>query len=150
MYVCVYFMLSSFAYRSPRIQRVHKHYTTWAIARIYDLYLPSRLSCRMFLEFVKNGRNDGLGVEPTDRLSMSGPESSASPHDSDSSSWNNASRSRSPRSPLDVRFTLPSSSSGILKRFNNDRIFCLKFRCCNCKCFRDLIVEIETHIMLGR
>lgn len=37
-------------------------------------------------EFVKNGLNEGLGVEPIDKLSMSGPESSPSQHDNDSSS----------------------------------------------------------------
>lgn len=44
------------------------------------------MSCNIMREFVKNGLRDGLGVEPIDRLSMSGPESSPSQHDSDSSS----------------------------------------------------------------
>ena len=47
---------------------------------------PIRFSWRIVREFVKNGRKDGFGVDPTDMLSMSGPESSPSPHDKDSSS----------------------------------------------------------------
>lgn len=94
-------------------------------------YEPIKLSCNIFLELVKNGRSDGFGVDPTDKLSMSGPESSPS-HDNDSNSWNNASNSRSPaRNPPPARVTLPSSSSGTLKRFNRATIFCLKFLCCN-------------------
>lgn len=86
----------------------------------------------MFREFVKNGLSDGFGVDPIDRLSMSGPESSPSPHDNDSNSWNSASNSRSPRNaPPWPRVTLPSSSSGTLNRFSSATIFCLKFLCCN-------------------
>lgn len=85
----------------------------------------------MFLEFVKNGLNDGFGVDPIDILSKSGPESSASPHDSDSNSWNNASNSRSPRKPDVPRVTPSSNSSDTLNRFNSATIFCLKFRCCS-------------------
>lgn len=88
---------------------------------------PIRFSCSIFLELVKNGRNDGFGVEPTDKLSISGPESSPSQHDNESSSWNSASNSRSPRNVC--RGTPPSISSGTLKRFNSATIFCLKFRC---------------------
>lgn len=61
------------------------------------LHQPIKFSCNMFFEFVKNGRNDGFGVDPTDKLSISGPESSPSQQDNESSSWNNASSSRSPR-----------------------------------------------------
>lgn len=50
------------------------------------LYLPPAPSCSIIREFVKNGLREGLGVEPIDRLSMSGPESSPSQHDRDSSS----------------------------------------------------------------
>lgn len=81
----------------------------------------------MFFEFAKNGLSDGLGVEPTDRLSISGPESSPSQHDNESNSWKRASNSRSPRNV--GRGTSPSISSGTLKRFSNATIFCLKFLC---------------------
>lgn len=83
----------------------------------------------MFFEFVKNGRNDGFGVDPTDKLSMSGPESSPSQHDKESNSWNNASNSRSPRNAPGPREPPPSNSSGTLNRFNKAMIFCLKFLC---------------------
>lgn len=79
---------------------------------------------------MKNGRSDGFGVEPTDKLSISGPESSPSQHDNESNSWNNASNSRSPRNAPAPRGPPPSSSSGTLNRFNNAMIFCLKFLCC--------------------
>lgn len=79
---------------------------------------------------MKNGRNDGFGVDPTDKLSISGPESSPSQHDNESNSWNNASNSRSLRSVPAPRAP-PSISSGTLKRFNSVIIFCLKFRCYN-------------------
>lgn len=86
----------------------------------------------MFRELVKNGLSDGFGVDPIDKLSMSGPESSPSPHDNDSNSWNSASNSRSPRNaPPWPRVTLPSNSSGTLNRFSRATIFCLKFLCCN-------------------
>lgn len=89
-------------------------------------------------EFVKNGLNEGLGVEPIDKLSMSGPESSPSQHDNDSSSWNNASKSRSPRKAPVPRLTSPSNSSDALKRFSKAKIFCLKLRCC-----REIVCKVE-------
>lgn len=52
----------------------------------YYSHQPIKFSCNMFLELVKNGRNDGFGVDPTDKLSMSGPESSPSQHDNESNS----------------------------------------------------------------
>ena len=52
---------------------------------------PFMCSCRVFRELVKNGLSEGFGVDPMDRLSTSGPESSPSPHDNSSSSWNSSS-----------------------------------------------------------
>lgn len=49
-------------------------------------HLPNMLSGRLQREFEKNGRKEGFGVDPTEILSISGPESSPSPHDNDSSS----------------------------------------------------------------
>lgn len=83
---------------------------------------PSALSCFE----LKNGRSEGFGVEPMEMLSISWPDSS--PHESDSSSWKRASRSRSPRRTPWPRRGSPSSSSG-RKRFSSATIFCLKFRC---------------------
>lgn len=60
------------------------------------LHKPAVLSCNTCLDDVKNGLSDGFGVEPIDMLSISCPDSSPSPHERESSSWNNASRSRSP------------------------------------------------------
>lgn len=103
----------------------------WTIEMMLEncLHQPIKFSCNMLFELVKNGRSDGFGVDPTDKLSISGPESSPSQHDSESNSWNNASNSRSPRNRPGPRVTPPSSSSGTLKRFSNAMIFCLKFRC---------------------
>lgn len=91
----------------------------------------ARLSCSIIRELVKNGRNDGFGVEPIDMLSMSGPESSPSQHESDSSSWKSASKSRSPRNAAVPLCVSSSSSSLALKRFSSANIFCLKLRCCS-------------------
>lgn len=90
---------------------------------IKRLNSPSALSCFE----LKNGRSEGFGVEPMEMLSISWPDSS--PHESDSSSWKRASRSRSPLSTPWPRRGSPSSSSG-RKRFSSATIFCLKFRCC--------------------
>lgn len=102
-----------------------KNYAINQLNRFVAFCLPIALSC---LEFVKNGRRDGFGVEPMEMLSISWPDSSPSPHDNDSSSWKNASRSRSPLNTPCPRRTSPSSSSG-RKRFSSATIFCLKFRC---------------------
>lgn len=91
----------------------------------------ARLSCSIIRELVKNGRNDGFGVEPIDMLSISGPESSPSQHESDSSSWKSASKSRSPRNAAVPLCVSSSSSSLALKRFSSANIFCLKLRCCS-------------------
>lgn len=95
------------------------------------LPLPERLSCSMMRELVKNGRSDGFGVDPIDMLSMSGPESSPSQQDNDSSSWKRASKSRSPRNAAVPLCASSSSSPLALKRFNSATIFCLKLRCCS-------------------
>lgn len=85
-------------------------------------------SC-VFRELVKNGLSDGFGVDPMDKLSTSGPESSPSPHDNSSSSWNNSSSWCPGRSLPGCLLSSPISS-GTLNRFSRATIFCLKFRCC--------------------
>lgn len=110
------------------------------ISAFNNLPPPALLSCSIIREFVKNGRSEGFGVDPIDKLSMSGPESSPSQHDSDSSSWKSASKSRSPRRAAVPRLTSPSNSSDALKRFSKATIFCLKLRCCN-----EIVCKRETN-----
>ena len=99
------------------------------------------------LDDAKKGRSDGLGVDVTLRVSISGPESDKSSNWSIQSSMSPASmssglrappvRSRSIIKPLSsssssTSFSNPCKSSVILNRFSKATNFCFKFLCWIC------------------